>query len=113
MSFLPPPPIKPRGAPVPPVSAVSNTVVYGARPLPIPFILPNDFPKTTAGKIAVIKQIKEERETPKGGRKSKDEMKKIQKMARSDRVRSFLETKPDKKDVLEYFRSRVMELADY
>jgi hypothetical protein len=80
--------------------------------LPVPVLVPTNMPKTPAGRAAAIEHIKDEMEKPRGGRKSKAEMKKIEKAAMSERIRGLVETKPDKKDIMEYIRSRLVELAD-
>lgn len=80
--------------------------------LPMPFIVPTSMPKEPAARAAVIEHIKDEAVAPKRGRASKADLKKAQKVAQSERIHAFLETKPDKKAVIEYLKNRVVELAD-
>ena len=80
--------------------------------LPMPVLLPTEMPKTSAARAAVIENIKDDLEKPKSGRMNKAEMKKMARAAASERVRGLLDTKPNKKDVLEYMRCRIKELSD-
>ncbi len=101
---------------------VRNTVVMASAPvsvaapmlrgLPMPMLVPTELPRTPAARAAVIEHVMTEAEKPKRGRKTKLEEKKMAKAAMSERVAALLDKKPSKKDVLEYMRTRVMELAD-
>lgn len=114
MSFLPPAiPPRGRGLPMPALSGPRNTVSYSdSKGLPMPALVPTEMPKTPAGRATMIEHIKESVEKPKKGRATKADLKKLEKAAMSERVRGLLDTKPDKKAVVEYIKTRILELAD-
>lgn len=114
MSFLPPAiPPRGRGLPMPALTGPRNTVTYSeTKSLPMPVLVPTEMPKTPAARATVIEHIKESIEKPKRGRATKAELKKLEKAAMSERVRGLLDTKPDKKDIVEYIKARITELAD-
>lgn len=49
---------------------------------------------------------------PKRGRPDKAEREREKRRAMTDRILAFAETKPSKRDVREFFRSRIEELKD-
>ena len=94
---------------------IRNTVVVApisTRGLPMPCLIPTQIPKTPAARAAMIEHVKEEAAAPRRGRATKTEVRKAERLAMSERIRGFLSTKPDKKDVSEYIKSRIHELAD-
>lgn len=115
-------PLPPAIPPRLPMPGVRNAVVMASAPvtvaaptmrsLPVPMLVPTELPRTPAARAAVIEHVKAEAEKPKRGRKTKLEEKKMEKAAMSERVAALLEKNPSKKDVLEYMRTRVSELAD-
>jgi hypothetical protein len=78
----------------------------------MPVLVPTELPKTPAARASAIEHIREAVEKPKKGRATKADLKKIEKAAMSERVKGLLDSKPDKKAITEYFRSRLLELAD-
>ena len=118
MSFLPPaiPPRGPRGLPMPAMigrPTAAGGAAGGAGALPVPVLVPTELPKAPKARAAVIEHIKAEvAEKPKAGRMSKDELKKMERAAMSEKVKAFAATKPSKKDVEEYLRARLLELKD-
>lgn len=122
MSFLPPaiPPRAARGLPMPaviPKNTVVNTIAAGTgSSLPLPTMVPTDMPKAPAARAAVIEHIKAEAgagtEKKRAARATKADLKKLERAAMTERIRALVETKPSKKDVEEYFRARLKELAD-
>ena len=98
---------------MPALTGPRNTVTYSeTKSLPMPVLVPTEMPKTPAARATVIEHIKESIEKPKRGRATKAELKKLEKAAMSERVRGLLDTKPDKKDIVEYIKARITELAD-
>lgn len=97
---------------MPALTAPRNTVVMDTRSLPLPVLVPTEMPKAPKARAAMIEHIKEATEKPKRGRATKAELKKIEKAAMSERVRGLVETKPDKKAIVEYLKSRITELSD-
>lgn len=98
---------------MPALMAPRNTVVMSdTKGLPLPVLVPTDMPKTPKARASAIEHIKETVGKEGRGRATKEDKKKIEKAAMSERVKGLLDRKPDKKDVAEYIRSRVMELAD-
>lgn len=93
--------------------APRNTVVMSdTKGLPLPVLVPTDMPKTPKARASAIEHIKETVGKPGRGKATKAEMKKIEKAEMSERVKGLLERKPDKKDIAEYIRARIAELAD-
>ena len=101
------------GIPLPALTPIRNTVVMtDFTSVPLPVLRPTDMPKGPAARAAVIHHIKESVKEPKRGRASKTEIKKIEKAEMSERIKALLERKPDKKDIVEYIKTRIAELSD-
>lgn len=98
---------------MPALMAPRNTVsTSDHKGLPLPVLIPTEMPKTPAARVSVIEHIKEDVGKPRRGRATKAEMKKIEKAEMSERVKGLLDTKPDKNAVADYFRARLVDLAD-
>ena len=78
----------------------------------MPVLIPTEVPKTPAARAAMIEHVKEEAAAPRKGRASKAELKKAERLKMSEKIKGLLSTKPDKKDVTEYIRARLLELAE-
>ena len=115
MSFLPPaiPPRGGRGLPMPAMIAKSVGAASSSAGLPVPTLVPTELPKAPKARAAVIEHIKAEAaDKPRAGRITKDELKKMERAANAEQVKAFAAAKPSKKDVEEYFRTRLLELKD-
>lgn len=123
MAFLPPAISAVRAAgrlaPMPPVAAPIAKDVRIA--LPTPFVKPIPgaskpasapvAPLAAVGGAGVLEMPSAVAPARKG-RMSAKEMSKIERAKMVERVKAFAETKPSQKDVMEYIKSRIVELAD-